>query len=188
MAEERRGPHEQRAVDREAASGELAEWRATCRRQAAAIDALTRIVGRLRSGVTALKAENAELRAADSGRYERSHGSAAAVIDRAPTVQARIALGVHAPAAARRVVTRVLEEHVAPEVLEHAKLAISELVTNSVCHGGVAHEGHATVRLFLRSEHLRLEVDDPGLAGIAVLRPPDARSGTGFGLHIIQSL
>jgi hypothetical protein len=178
MAEEQRGSRETRTVDRDAASVELAEWRATCRRQAAAIDALTRIVGRLRSGVTALKAENAELRAGDGGLYERSLGSAAAVIDRAPSVQARVALGVHAPAAARRVVTRVLEDHVAPEVLEHANLAISELVTNSVCHGGVAEDGYATVRLFLGSDLVRLEVEDAGLA----------RSGKGFGLHIIQSL
>ena len=188
MAEEQRGPRDPRVVEREAASVELAEWRATCRRQAAAIEGLTRMLGRLRSGVTALKAENAELRAGDGGLYERSRGSATAEIDRAPTVQARIALGVHAPAAARRVVARVLEDHVAPEVLEHAKLAISELVTNSVCHGGVAHDGYATVRVFLRSDRLRLEVEDPGLAAVPVLRAADAQSGKGFGLNIIQSL
>ena len=186
MAEEQRGRRDACAINPEPARAELAEWRATCRRQAAAIEALTRVVGRLRSGLTALKAENAELRA--GALYERSIGPVTAMVEPGPSVEARVALGLHAPATARRLVTRMLEHQVRREVLERAKLVISELVTNSVCHGVPTETGYATVRLSLANDLLRLEVEDPGGGGTVALRTADARTGEGFGLQIVESV
>ena len=52
---------------------ELAELRATCRRQALAIEALTSVVSALRRSTAALTEENRELRARVAGRH-RSNG------------------------------------------------------------------------------------------------------------------
>jgi anti-sigma regulatory factor (Ser/Thr protein kinase) len=168
-------------VDRR--SAERAEWRAACRRQAAVIEAMTNVVGRLRSGVTALKAENAQLRARGDERSERPLEPP----DRGASIQAQIALSVHAPAFARRFVTRTLADRVSPAVLERAKLVISELVTSSVSHGRV-QESHVTVRTFLTGDHVRLEVQDRGQGGVIAPQPVDAASTAGLALQILQRL
>lgn len=180
MLDNHRGPRKLRMVNTEPASAEPSDWQAACRRQAAAIEALTGLVARLRSGMTALKAENAELRAGRRGLDQRS----TAASDRTPSVQARVALGMCAPAAARRAVTRMLAYHVAPELLERAKLTISDLVTSTVRYGGAAQEGYLTVRAFLTSDHLRLEVEDADSGGMVA----DAPTDDGFGLRLVHSL
>jgi hypothetical protein len=60
--------------------GELAQLRATCRRQAHVIEMLVNAVSTLRDGAAALNAENADLRAAYS--QESSHARAAAWAER----------------------------------------------------------------------------------------------------------
>lgn len=165
---------EPRTADHGALSAELAELRAACRRQAAVIEALTRVVGRLRTGVTALKAENAQLRAADRG-FDRAE-------DRSSAMGTRIAVGVHAPAAARRFATRVLDDRVSRLVLERSKLVLSELVTDRLCHGSVA-QGYLTVRVLVGSDEVRLEVEDS-----ADRFPASPAWEPRLGLRIIESL
>jgi anti-sigma regulatory factor (Ser/Thr protein kinase) len=92
---------------------------------------------------------------------------------------------VDAPATARRVVADALVERVPAPVIERAKLTISELITNSVCHSA---GGYAVVRLHLTDERLRLEVSDRGQGDAIVRRPADARTGRGFGLQVIETL
>jgi hypothetical protein len=186
MAEEQRELQEPRTVNHDPVKAELAYWRATSRRQAAVIEALTRVVGRLRSGLTALKAENAELRTVHAGRYRHSLDSAGATVP--ASIEARVGTGVHAPAAARRVITRALAFYVSPHQLECAKLAISELVADSVCHSGRAQEGYLTVRVWLTGDALRLEVEDLARDGVFASRPEDVRSAEGLRLRIVQSL
>ena len=64
QVDQRRAAGRERAVERDGDSAAIAQLRATCRRQAWAIETMTRVLVNLRTGVAALKAENAELRAA----------------------------------------------------------------------------------------------------------------------------
>jgi len=71
-------------------------------------------------------------------------------------------------------------DHLAPDILDRARLIVSELVTNAVIHGG----GKADVRYWHEPNAIFIEVADDG-AGIddpfATLRPP-ALPVRGFGL------
>jgi anti-sigma regulatory factor (Ser/Thr protein kinase) len=94
---------------------------------------------------------------------------------------------VSAPAVARIVVAEFLHGRVSASVLDNARLVVSELVTNSVCHSGVS-DGVVVVGVELTATMVRLEVADPGRAGLISERPPDRAGGGGFGLHLVQSL
>jgi serine/threonine-protein kinase RsbW len=112
---------------------------------------------------------------------------------RAPSMGAALAdvaipLGEEAPGVARRVVAQCLAGHVASRVLENAQLLASELVTNSVRHSGVAVGAPVVVRVELRQNACRLEVEDPGCDGVVAPRPPDLSSGSGMGLNLVQML
>jgi anti-sigma regulatory factor (Ser/Thr protein kinase) len=168
---------------------EGSELRATCRRQAAVIDALARAIGALRSGAIALKAENAELRSERRRLHQQDGDDPLAGASGARIgVEEQVALGVNAPARARRVVAAALVERVAASVIERAKLTISELVTNSVRHGGVTEGGYAVVRLQLSDKRLRLEVEDPGRGGAVSPRGVDTNTCGGFGLHVVETV
>src|SRR4051795_432930 len=108
--DERRGSEPRQTVGGRA-SNEIAQLRATCRRQASVIDTLTRVVGNLRGGVSALKAENAELRAECSRRsdLDPSRGGPGA-LERSDWFVARVPLDVDAPAAAGDFVVQLLGE------------------------------------------------------------------------------
>lgn len=162
---------------------ELAGLRARCRRQADAIDALSAAVSTLRTGAAALRAENVELRA-DNDRVRR--------LDRAPSRGeahvVQLPLDVRAPGAARIVVAQCLRDHVAPGVLAIAQLLISELVTNSVLHGGAAAGDVVIVRVRLGRTTITFEVEDPGGGGAIDSRTADAERGGGFGLNLVKAI
>jgi len=169
------------------ASRELDDLRATCRRQAHVIDALTSAVMTLRSGATALKADNAELRADNDRLHGRHRGRAKTSAARAP-VELRLALDVQAPAAARAAVTSALRDLVPAAMLDCAKLVVSEIATNSVLHSGASPAGQLIVRIRLSETRVRLEVEDSG-SGEVVARKPDVNGGGGgFGLNLVHTL
>jgi serine/threonine-protein kinase RsbW len=93
---------------------------------------------------------------------------------------------LHAPSAARAAVVDGLGGRVAHDVLGDARLLVSELVTNSVRHAGLAADGVVHVGAEVTGGVLRLEVDDAGTAGTVAPRAPD-RDG-GFGLHLVDAL
>jgi anti-sigma regulatory factor (Ser/Thr protein kinase) len=97
-------------------------------------------------------------------------------------------LGVRAPGAARIVVAECLRDRVAGSVLESARLVVSELVTNSVRHGGASAPGVVVVRVGLTETMVRVEVEDRGRAGVIAPRSPDLEGGGGFGLNVVQVL
>ena len=111
---------------------------------------------------------------------EAGHGRSASV--------ERIMSGPRAPAAARRWVRERLAGRVRPTVLDDALLLVSELVTNSVLHGGPAGGAPITLRLALEAGAVRLEVTDPGEHGAVLRRPPDETQGGGFGLDLVAKL
>jgi anti-sigma regulatory factor (Ser/Thr protein kinase) len=162
---------------------------ATCRRQAHLIDTLSEAVLALRSGAAALKAENADLRAADGrvrngggGGRRASSGTGARDVHEVP-----LALDARAPAAARIVVADGLRGRVAASVLADVQLVMSELVTNSVRHSAAA-AGGVVVRVQLTGTMVRLEVEDRGRGGVIAPRSPDLKGGGGFGLNLVQAL
>lgn len=163
------------------ARSELDWLKATCRRQALAIDALRVAVSQISDGARALKAENAELRA-EAARLGEGR------IERAPLADEPIPAGPDAAAAARGVVVRCLGGLVPPAVVEDAKLLVSELVTNSVRHSGVAEGDHVVVRVHRSVDTCRLEVEDPGCDGAIAPRSPDPIDGSGMGLYLVQTL
>jgi serine/threonine-protein kinase RsbW len=86
-------------------------------------------------------------------------------------------------AQARLFLDRVRED-VSEQVLENARLLISELVANAVEH--VVEEGDIELRLDLSGGVLRVEVLDPG-PGFEP-RPRPANSDRGWGLHFTDRL
>ena len=177
-------------AERLSARSELDGLRATCRRQAQVIDALGQAVSTFRSGAVALKAENAELRAEnDRVRRGPSRARVAGRVDAAgDALEAHVPLDVRAPSGARIVVAECLRDGVAASVLESALLVVSELVTNSVRHGGASAPGVVVVRVRLTETMVRLEVEDRGRAGVIAPRSPDLEGGGGFGLNVVQVL
>ena len=178
------------AVEPSNSTSELARLRAKCRRQAEAIDALGDVVSRLLRGTRALKAENAEFRA-DSERVRRrrpASGHASRHVDGGERIEARLTLDVHAPGAARSVVADCLGDQVASSVFHNAQLIVSELVSNSVRHSGMPDDAQLIVSVALTPSMVRLDVEDPGRAGMIAPHRPNSETGGGFGLNLVQDL
>jgi anti-sigma regulatory factor (Ser/Thr protein kinase) len=177
-----------------AASSELDDLRATCRRQLQAIDTLRRRALILRRRTAALRAENAELRAENdhvrrrltSG--SRVNGRVNGRVDVQEAIEVRIALDVHAPGAARHALANGLRTQVPEPMLWDALLLVSELVTNSLCHSGASVGDVVVVRVELAPGLLHVEVEDRGRAGMVAPREADRERGGGFGLALVQSI
>jgi serine/threonine-protein kinase RsbW len=168
---------------------EIAKLRATCRRQAWAIETVTRVLANLRRGVAALKAENAELRALNGRATDlRAAADVGWAPDAGERVEACVPLDVHAPGAARLLVGRVLGERVAAVVLERAKLVMSELVTNSVRHSGGGAGANAVFRVGPVASGFRLEVEDSGRDGALARHAASPETAGGFGLLVVDAL
>ena len=88
-----------------------------------------------------------------------------------------------ASASARRFVEETLRRWDCEEVLETVKLLVSELVTNSVVHGGSAPE----VAVLLGTEALRIEVSDRG-GGVPAPRAAADDATSGRGLAMVEGL
>ena len=71
--------------------------------------------------------------------------------------------------------------------LGDAELVVTELLTNSVRHAGLASSDVVRVRAADEGEVLHLEVEDEGRAGPPRRRVPDALNG-GLGLNLVDAL
>ena len=81
-----------------------------------------------------------------------------------------------------------LRDGIDPDVYSDLELVLTELVTNSVRHGGGPSGGSIRVRAAMRGALLRIEVSDPG-AGFDPGRPHPAADGSGgWGLYIAERL
>ena len=170
--------------------GELVELRATCRQQALVINTLGQAVSAFHSGAAALKAENADLRAANDRLRGPRHASSGADgrLRGEELAEAGLVGNPQAPGAARRVIAGWLRDRVSRPVLNDAQLVISELVTNSVRHCQASPEAVIVVRAQVTRSAVRLEVQDAGEHQQIVARPPDLQAATGFGLNLVQTL
>ncbi len=127
---------------------------------------------------------------ADLAAFRATRRRQATAIDSLGRQLANVAipLGVRAPDVARSVVARCLAGYVAPSTLETLLLLVSELVTNSVRHSGVAEGEDIFVRVHVSRGMCRLEVEDPGHEGVIAPRPPHLASGAGMGLNLLAKL
>jgi len=93
-----------------------------------------------------------------------------------------------APTSARTLLGLCLGALLEARVLTDAQLLISELVTNSLLHGGLGERDSIVVGVRLHLETLRLEVHNRGTHGTVAHRGGDADRSHGFGLEIIATL
>src|SRR3954453_9287460 len=146
-------------VDRARLVSQIDRLRATCRRQALALDKQGNVIALLRTGGRALKAENADLRS-ENARLHAAQATAAPSRDaRVELGERRLAFDVGAARAARMLVANCIGDRVTPRVLANAQLLVSELVGNSVRHSAAAEDA-LVVRVAVEGALCRLEVED----------------------------
>jgi anti-sigma regulatory factor (Ser/Thr protein kinase) len=173
---------------------ELERLRTLRRRQRRVFRALGEAVSALRLRAAALHAESADLRVRAAALRAELHAARELRAALAPTGvrvgagnERALSLDERAPADARIAVTEFLNHQVPASVLDSARLVITELVSNSVRHSGVS-DGVVVVGVQLTAAMVRLEVADPGRAGVIGPRSPDHEDGGGFGLQLVASL
>jgi anti-sigma regulatory factor (Ser/Thr protein kinase) len=100
----------------------------------------------------------------------------------------RIGGGRGAGIEARAALTGRLEPHVGEDELRDLHLLTSEVVNNSVLHGGVDEDGWIELLIAHSDGFVRVEVRDSGDAGDPEPRTPDYEEGGGFGLFLVESM
>ena len=106
------------------------------------------------------------------------------------SISMRVPGGDDAPTRARRSVRALLEGHIPATKATDAALLVSELVTNSVRHGGLRPDQEIELTIEASPQRLRVEVAEPG-DGFEVAPGPlphrDAPAG-GWGLYLVDRL
>ena len=95
--------------------------------------------------------------------------------------------GADAPRRARSLTSPHLT-HACSAIASDAQLIISELVTNSVRHGGVEADRMVTIDLALLEGYLRITVTDPGCDVEPQLLTENADGLGGHGLRLLDRL
>ena len=87
-----------------------------------------------------------------------------------------------------RLDTRLAGE-LSDERLADVRLLATEVVTNSVRHGGVGSDGWVSSAVTMDANRVRVEMRDSGLArGVPRQRTPDYDEGGGFGLFLLDQM
>jgi anti-sigma regulatory factor (Ser/Thr protein kinase) len=101
----------------------------------------------------------------------------------------RFSGGLRAPSDARRAVRETLDETVSPRTIDDVELLVSELVTNSVRHGGGDALTELAMDTDVRDDCVLVRVFDDGEGFEAA--PPmklDLESAGGYGLVLLDRL
>jgi serine/threonine-protein kinase RsbW len=103
------------------------------------------------------------------------------------TIRRRLRSDLDAAAQAREALDPLAGD-VPFDVLEDARILVSELVTNSVRHGRPGPDGAIELRVERRSRLLRLEVIDAGGGSAPAVQPRDPARPSGWGLYLVEQL
>lgn len=98
----------------------------------------------------------------------------------------RLGGGARAPSEAREILAAPLGAAVERGMREHVLVLVSELVTNSVVHGGASERDSIELSLAWSPEQLRIEVLDRG-PGFGASLANMEREG-GWGLQLVERL
>ena len=98
-----------------------------------------------------------------------------------------IVLGVEAPRLARGVVAAALAGRASGPVVDRARLIVSELVSNSLRHGGAVPGDHVIVRVGSVGCDFRIEVLDAGRRGEIIPRALEMMGGDAVGLNLVEA-
>lgn len=96
--------------------------------------------------------------------------------------------GDTAPGRARRVLTERLSADLPPDVLSDLQLLVTEIVANSVRHGGVGEDGEIDLRVNVSDGRVRVEMRDSGIQADPRVRTPDLAGGGGFGMVLVARM
>jgi anti-sigma regulatory factor (Ser/Thr protein kinase) len=99
-----------------------------------------------------------------------------------------IAGGDKAAGYARRVLAERLSSALPVAVLSDLQLLVTEIVANSVRHGGVGEDGEIDLRVDVGDERVRVEMRDTGIQADPKLRTPDLGGGGGFGMLLVSRM
>ena len=99
-----------------------------------------------------------------------------------------IAGGEKAPGQARRAITERLSKDLPGDVLGDLQLLVTEIVANSVRHGGVGEEGEIDLRIEVSDGRVRVEMRDTGIQADPRIRTPDFAGGGGFGMVLVSRM
>ena len=96
----------------------------------------------------------------------------------------RIGGGPRAAGRARQEINRLREELDGP-VLDTVRLLVTELITNSIRHAGVAA---VELVMLVGAERVRVEVANPGAGFKPLARKDSAEAEGGWGLFLVERL
>jgi anti-sigma regulatory factor (Ser/Thr protein kinase) len=87
------------------------------------------------------------------------------------------------------IIAHCLGGLVSQRTLPDVQLLVSELVANGVQHGELRDGDMVLVRVYLAAETLRLEIENPGTAGVVASSPPGrGHDRDGYGLDLVDRL
>jgi serine/threonine-protein kinase RsbW len=158
------------------------------RRQQETIENLWIALARMRRGASALKAENDQLRAEVVTLRQAEwggRGGEAVLREESKVIEIALPADERAPGAVRIVIAQCLARLVSSELLGDVQLLATELVTNSVRHGELHGSDAAIVRVYLSDDAVRVDVENPGTAGVVASNGPDLAGGHGLGLKLV---
>jgi anti-sigma regulatory factor (Ser/Thr protein kinase) len=115
---------------------------------------------------------------ADEGRESGPRGA---------TIRFQLICGPAAAAEARAVIS-MLEGCAPRELLDDARLLVSELVTNAVRHSGAPRDSTVELEVSAQRDRVRVEVTDEGDGFVPRPRTADQSKGSGWGLHLVERL
>ena len=106
---------------------------------------------------------------------------------RASSFDRVILSGRDAPGVARREF-RVFAGHLGKDIESTGSLLVSEMVTNAVQHGPAETSSTIALHCALVGERLQVEIGDDGTGFVPPERTERQDAGSGWGLHLIDSL
>lgn len=99
----------------------------------------------------------------------------------------RLPGGFKAASEARQVLAQ-LHSKIPEDTLHSVIMLVNELVTNAVRHGMIGREDQVSLAVDVNPERVRIEVSNPGHTAKVLPRQPSMDEGSGWGLHIVESV